>query len=128
MKKLLITAIIAVSLISIGFAAPANESLKVSGKISKNTLPRSSTVKWEKMGNYTRASFLVNNVVTEVFYNADGEFVGTGCAIDLESLHEVVKSNLNNDFGNSQVKEIFQLNGTEIFYYVTSTNDKQLVL
>jgi len=94
MKKLLLTALIAVSLISSSFAASPVTDKKIGSVLTRafdNYFSNVSDVKWDITPNFAKATFVNNNVTTEAFFDLSGEFIGSSSAITLDKLPTAAK-------------------------------------
>jgi hypothetical protein len=129
MKKLLFTALIAVSTIASAFASPVEKvSDRIKGSFNSN-YPDISNVKWDMTTDYAKATFVIENVTTEAFYSHNGEFIGTSQAISINDLPTGVKRSFAKRYGNYTVKEAIQFEGKEeSAYYISAENEKQSVI
>ncbi len=129
MKKILLTAIIAVSLISSAFASPGKEvNYFVSNSFTEH-YGDVEDVKWDVTSAYAKATFVLNNVETEAFYKLDGDFIGTTQAIAIEDLPIAAKRNFAKKYGSYIVKEAIKFIGNdETAYYISAENEKHSVV
>ncbi len=129
MKKSLITGLLAVTVGLSNFAAEGN---KVSfGVLSnfKSQFKHVSEVEWTSGENYTKATFVLNNIRTEALYSSEGEFIGTKQAILPEELPVKAKRAFAKKYAEYTVKEAIRFEGTEEnAYYISTENEKGSVI
>ena len=129
MKKLFISALLAITVALSSFAAEGN---KVSFAARNNFTAQfrhASDVQWTSAENYTKATFIWNNVRTEALYTPEGEFIGTNQAITLEELPVNAKRAFAKKYGSYTVKEAIRFEGAqESAYYISATNEKGSVI
>jgi hypothetical protein len=132
MKKLLLTALIAVSLISSSFAASPVNDKKVSSIITSSFgryFRNVSNVNWDVTPNFAKATFVNNDVTTEAFFDLNGDFIGSSRAITLDKLPTAAKRTFAKRYADYTVKEAIEFNGsTESAYYISAENEKQSVI
>jgi hypothetical protein len=132
MKKLLLTALIAVSLISSSFAASPVADKKVSSVLTSSFaryFSNVSNVKWDVTPNFAKATFVIEDVATEAFFDLDGDFIGSSRAITLDKLPTAAKRTFAKRYADYTVKEAIEFNGsTENAYYISAENEKQSVI
>ena len=129
MKKLFITGLLAVTVALSSFAASGN---KVSfGVLSnfKSQFKHISEVEWTLGENYTKATFVLNDIRTEALYTPDGEFIGTKQAVVLEELPLKAKRAFAKRYAGYTVKEAVRFEGAEeSAYYISADNEKDAVI
>jgi hypothetical protein len=129
MKKLLLSALIAVSVFSSAFAEPV---IKVNSRILadfKGKFKVTDQVKWDVTANYVKAMFVENNVTTEVFYNVDGEYIGTSQPISLDNVLTAAKRSLAKKYADYTAKEAIKFeNEEETAYFISVENDKRALV
>ena len=129
MKKLFMSALIAAAVSLSSFAA---EGTKVNYSVRSNfesQFGNVSDVKWSSGDNYTKATFVLNNVRTEALYSTAGEFIGTNQAIALEELPVNAKRTFAKKYSNYTVKEAVRFEGTEnSAYFIAAENEKGSVI
>jgi hypothetical protein len=129
MKKLLLSALMAVAVVVSSFAA---ETEKVSSATLNNfkfLFKHASDVSWTATKNYSKATFLINNIRTEALYTPDGEFIGTNVAASVEDLPVRAKRTLAKRFDGYTIKEAVRFEGnTEGAYFISAENDKEAVV
>lgn len=129
MKKILLTAIIAISIISSAFANPGKEVNYFVINSFREDFGNVEDVKWNITPAYAKAAFILNNVATEAFYKLDGEFIGTTQTIAIEDLPIAAKRSFAKKYSNYIVKEAIKLNGNEeTAYFILAENEKHSVV
>lgn len=129
MKKLLLTALIAVTLISSAFASPVKEVNYFVLNSFDNSFPTVTDVHWVVTPSYAKATFVVNNVETKAFYKLDGEFIGTCQPIAIEDLPVSAKRSFAKKYSNYTVKEAIKFDGNqETAYFISAENEKHNVI
>jgi hypothetical protein len=129
MKKLLFTALLAVTVAVSAFAAGPDEVNYVALSNFKASFKRASDVTWSIKKDYISATFLYNNVRTEALYTPDGEFIGTNTAVALEELPVNAKRNFAKKYSDYTVKEAIRFEGNEEgAYFISAENDKEAVI
>ncbi len=128
MKKLFISALLAISVAANSFAAEN----KVSGTAANNfkaQFKNASDIQWTFSDNYTKATFVLNNIRTEALYTPDGEFIGTNQAVTLEDLPVSAKRQFAKKYDGYTVKEAIRFKGSkESAYYISAENEKGTVI
>ena len=85
MKKLFITALVAVSISVSSFANGTNVTIMVMNHFSSD-FRGAENVKWTVTSKFTKAVFEMEGKKMEAFYNTSGEFVGISSAIHFAKL------------------------------------------
>jgi len=129
MKKVLLSTLIVISLISSAFAAPG----KKVGSIVKNAFESNfrnvQDVKWDESKDYYKASFVSNNVATEAFFDRKGDFIGSSHAITLDQLPTGIKRSFAKKYGSFTVKEAIQFDAVEeTAWFISAENENQSVI
>ena len=128
MKKLFITALLAISVAAGAFAAPT----KVSSAILANfnaVFKKAGNVSWLITADYSRAAFTSDNKKMEVFYNYNGDIMGTSKNISLNELPVNSKRQFAKLFAGYNVKEAIRFDGfDETSYYISGENKKESVI
>lgn len=128
MKKLLITALLAIAVAAGAFAAPT----KVSSAILANfnaAFKKADNVCWVITNDYTKAAFTSDNTKMEVFYNYNGDIIGTSKSIALDELPINAKRHFAKLFAGYNVKEAIRFEGCyETSYYISGENEKESVI
>lgn len=129
MKKLFISALLAVTVAVTGFAAEGNNADFAAQNNFKSQFKNASDVKWTSGENYTKATFVFNNIRTEALYNTEGEMIGTSRAINLDELPVNAKRVFAKKYVGYTVKEAIRFEGTqENAYYISAENEKGSVI
>ena len=129
MKKLFISALLAITVAVSSFAAEGNNvSYTVRNNFSSQ-FKKASDVQWTSGENYTKATFVLDDVRTEALYSAEGEYIGTNQAITLEELPVNAKRAFAKKYDGYTVKEAIRFEGSqESAYYISAENEKGSVI
>jgi|ERR671921_3038991 hypothetical protein len=129
MKKLFITALVAITVAASSFAAGENNVSYTAVNNFKYQFKNVSDVKWTSGNGYTKASFSLNQIRTEALYTPEGEFIGTNQSISLEELPVNAKRTFAKKYGDYTVKEAIRFEGAnENAYYISAENEKGSVV
>ncbi|WP_018615586.1 hypothetical protein [Segetibacter koreensis] len=129
MKKLLLTALIAVSLTSFAFAAPVKKVNSFVTNSFNNDFKNVGSVAWDVSSSYAKATFVLDNIRTEAFYTLDGEFIGTTHAIAIEDLPVAAKRSFAKKYAGYTVKEAIKFDGEDgTAYFISAENEKESVI
>ncbi|HEX8357500.1 MAG TPA: hypothetical protein VF610_08820 [Segetibacter sp.] len=129
MKKLLFAALITVSLMSSAFASPVEGVSYFISNSFAGSFPKATNVNWKVTANFTKASFILNNVPTEAFYDRNGEFIGTSRAIAIDQMPTHIKRIFAKKYSGYTVKESIEFSGIEeTSYYISAENEKGTVI
>jgi opacity protein-like surface antigen len=105
MKKLLFTALLAVTIGSSAFAAE-NENVNIAIRRSFNVeFKEASNVSWTTTGRFAKATFILDDQKMEAFYNTDGEMIGTSKSTSVDALPVAAKRSFTKKFGDYTVKK-----------------------
>ncbi len=85
MKKLFITALVALAIGTTAFAGPKSISAKVTNHFT-NTITKVQNVSWKTDAHFDKVSFVINNEKVDAFYSMQGELIGTNNAIAFNML------------------------------------------
>lgn len=128
MKRLFITALLAIAVVTVAFAAPK----KVSSAILANfnvEFKKASDVSWFITKDYTKASFTADNAKMEVYYDFNGDIIAASKSITLDELPVDAKRNFAKKFEGYDVKEAIRIEGfDEVAYYISGENEKESVI
>ncbi|MFL9482519.1 hypothetical protein ACI6Q2_07045 [Chitinophagaceae bacterium LWZ2-11] len=133
MKKLIITAVLAITVLT-GAFANNNETLKFKGADKFSTdYPMASNVKYKVTKDYTQVSFIVNGDVMQSFYNVKGELIATSHHIALRVLPQEALETIQDKYTDKgyKITEAIEMDHEDngLNYYVTLTaKDKKVVL
>jgi opacity protein-like surface antigen len=129
MKKLLLTAVIAVSLISSAFAKSGTE---VSNKVKnsfRDDFQNIKDVQWSAAASYFTASFVSNDKRINAFYDFSGVLIGTSQAISIESLPATAKRAFAKKYSNYIVKEAIRFDKSdETSYFISAENGNESIV
>lgn len=129
MKKLFISTLLAATVSLSSFAAAGNN---VSYSVRNNfetQFKKASDVQWTSAENYTKATFVLDNVRTEALYSTDGDFIGTNQAVTLEELPVKAKRAFAKSYDGYTVKQAISFEGTqESAYYISAQSEKGSVI
>jgi hypothetical protein len=129
MKKLLLTAFIAVSISISSFAQGINEVDKNAIDNFEATFTGASNVEWTSTKNFTIASFMQDDRKVEVFYDPAGEFVATTRQIDIEDAPAYSRKIITRKYIDYVVKEAFEFRAdNELHYFISIENDKENIV
>ena len=125
MKKLIITAIIAVAIGTSAFATPSGTSTKVNDHFAA-TFSKAKNVSWKKDGSIDKVSFLMGNEKVNAFYDTDGELLGTSKDLAFDKLPKAAIETITTKytFPEYQVKECMEFTNAsnEKNFYVSFHN------
>ncbi len=129
MKKLFISALLSVTVALSSFAAEGNKVSFIARSNFESQFKHASDVQWTSGENYTKATFVLNNLRTEALYSEAGDFIGTKQAITLEELPVKAKRAFAKKYDGYTVKEAIRFEGTqESAYYISAENEKGSVI
>jgi len=128
MKKILIAAAILVSTSS--FANP-NTNLIDKGNL-KSLLGKVSSVQWKSAANFEKASVVVEEKKVEVFYNQEGDLIGSTRYQDFDKLPKNAIKTITGKYTfpeyNLQECIVFTNEYNEVTYYVSMTTEKDYLV
>ncbi len=128
MKKLFITALLAIAVAAGALATPT----KVSSAILANfnvDFKEASDVTWQIANDYTKAAFSTGDTKMEVYYNSTGNIIATSKGISLDELPVGAKRSFAKKFEGYNVIEAIKFDGfDELSYYISGENDKESVI
>ena len=129
MKKLFISALLAITVAASSFAAGGNTVNLAALNNFKAEFKKASDVEWSSGETYAMATFTLNNVRTQALYTPEGEFIGTNHAINLEELPVRAKRAFAKKYEGYTVKEAIRFEGSqESAYYISAENDQGSVI
>jgi len=131
MKKKLTTLFAALMLVSI--VTFANDEITPSEKLQKelnNEFAEATDVKWEKVADYYKASFIQDGLFLSAYFNEYNKLESTSRSIGTNMLPLVLQKDLSNKVSESSwIADCFELsvgNGTE-YYVVVENNDEKTI-
>lgn len=129
MKKLFISALLALSVAASAFAKDPNNINSALLRSFKADFKNASEVSWVTARDYTKASFTLNNERMEAFYNNKGEVIATSKSITLDELPVSAKRAFTKKFADYTVKEAIRMEGSEeSAYYISAENEKETLI
>jgi hypothetical protein len=122
MKKVIIAALLVVALAGSAFAADVKVNPRISEKF-KTDYADASSISWSITNNYAKASFVLEGVQMEAFYNLDGTEIATSKTIAFDKLPKAAIKYITQkyQFPPYKLKECIELNSEEkgTQYYVS---------
>lgn len=128
MKKLFVSGLLIIAVTVSSFAA-GNEVSNAARNNFSSQFKHISDVQWTASENYTKATFVLDNVRTEALYDESGEFIGTNQAVVLEELQVNAKRSFAKKYSGYTVKEAVRFEGSkESAYYIAAESEKGAVV
>lgn len=131
MKKILFTAFMAAAVTISSFAADVT-------KVNRTVLNKFATeyagaenVSWKVTSEFTKASFVLDGDVMEVFYNNDGEHIAASKKVDYKAIPFSAQKTIRTKYASYAVLETVLLEKTGLgtsFYVSVENNGKKKVL
>jgi hypothetical protein len=114
MKKIIImlSMLVTVALTSVF----ANEGVNINQKVLKafeKDFTTAKNVKWNKEGEYLKASFTISDMLTDAYYTEDGELVGSARNLLFEQLPLAVIHEYNKRFDEASVLNVLEITNNE---------------
>lgn len=129
MKKLLFSALFAIAIASSAFAAPSSNVNANILSHFKSSFHNATDITWTSKEDFAKATFTLDNIKMEAFYNATGDLIGTSKNIGMEELPVNAKRSFAKKFQNYTVKEAIHFEGVdETAYYISAENDVESVI
>lgn len=129
MKKLFFTALLAVSVAVSAFATDAKKINSIAVNNFEASFKKASDVSWTATKDYTKATFVLNNIRMEALYSREGDLIGTTHGITLEELPVNAKRNFAKKYHGYTVKEAIRFEGNdEGAYFISAENEKESVV
>ncbi len=126
MKKLLIAALLAVSVSASSIAQDASHIDRKAMGNFEVTYAGASGVDWTSTGDFTKASFVQNEKKIDVFYNLDGDFVAATTKLKVDEIPASIKRSLEKRYSDYVVKEALQYKSyDEVSYFIALENQKE---
>jgi hypothetical protein len=104
MKKLFITAVIAIAVSASAFAAPITVNSRIASRFSED-FADATKVEWKTTDSYAKASFVLDGKTIEAFYNLQGELIGTSKGIALSAISKKVQAVIAKKYAGYTIKE-----------------------
>lgn len=131
MKKLFITALIALAVGTTAFAAPEASSLKVSEHFAAS-FSKAKNVSWKSDSRYEKVSFELGNEKVNAFYDLGGELIGTSKNVAFDKLPKAAIETITTKytFPVYQVKDCIEFvnASNEKNYYVSFNKSGETVV
>jgi hypothetical protein len=124
MKKIIIAALVLVSLITSAFASDAN---KIDSRIInefKSNYINASNVRWTSKSKFIQVDFEVDCQKLSAYYSPLGEFIGTTQTITLDDLPVNAKRKFAKSYVGYTVKEALKFESPdETAYFISAENE-----
>ena len=122
MKKLIISGLFALALVTSAFAAPTSMNAKANAHFLAS-FAKAKNVSWTSFDLYEKVSFMQDNEKVEAFYGTDGEMIGVSKTIALDKLPKDALKTITTTytFPEYQLKDclVFTDSDNEKTYYVS---------
>ncbi|RFM28899.1 hypothetical protein [Deminuibacter soli] len=127
MKKIILAAIIAISLTATAFAGTTNDKVSTT---FKKAWPAASITSWKVNGMITTISFTVDNLNMQAFYDEEGNFMGTSRPVQLTELPAAAQTTIKDKYQDYTATEAIEMNSTTagFNYYVSLEKDTQKLI
>ena len=128
MKKIILAAILVVSLAATSFAAPLSFKLN---SVFKKAYPAAVNVSWKTNESFTTISFTVNKQHMQAFYNNDGQLLATSRPVELSNLPMAAIQRIHERYNGYTATEAIEFNHAEegASYYISLQKEgKKVVL
>lgn len=130
MKKILLSATLALGIMGATFANPHdNVSEKVAAAF-KHEFVQAKEVSWQKTDNYYKAIFKLNEDILTAYFSEDGEMMGVVRNLLSTELSINLQTSLKRDYAGYWVTDLFEFAKKESSgYFITLENaDQRLTL
>lgn len=129
MKKILFAVLLSASIITCAYAKDTNNvSYRVMTDF-KTKFASAENVNWVVKDNFTRASFNIKGEKLNVFYDINGDMIGTSKNISLDELPTDAKRTFAKVYSGYTVNEAIHFEGVdEDAYYISAGNGKHKVI
>ncbi len=129
MKRLLMAALLAISVAASAFAKDSKSINTAAMNDFAVDFKKATDVSWTQTGNYIKATFVMNSEKMEVFYNHNGERIGISKAFNVEELPVHAKRTFAKKYQGYTVKQAIVFEGTdETAFFISAENDKESVV
>jgi hypothetical protein len=111
-------------------AAIANEGADINPKVQAafdKDFSSAKNVKWNRDGDYLKASFTMGDMLTDAFYTEEGELVGSARNLTFDQLPLAVVLEVNKRFGEGTVLNVLEITndeGTSYRLWIEQANKK----
>lgn len=128
MKKFFFAALVTVAIATSAFAGSNNVNVLVLNSFN-HAFRNASNVAWTSREDYAKATFTLDDVKMEAFYNPNGELIGSSKGIKMDELPVNAKRTFAKKFSGYTVKEAIRFEGNdESAYYISADNDTESVI
>jgi hypothetical protein len=121
-------------LMAVGISSAfANDEIKVSDKVLSSfgkDFTYAKNIQWREEGGYLKVRFTISDMLTEAYYNEEGEFLGSARNLLFSQLPLSVMHEFNKRFDEASVLSIMEItndNGTSYRIWL-ETGDKKIKL
>ena len=129
MKKLFISAVLALSIISSSFAANVTIGNSRAQRNFSNEFTSAENVTWTSTDKYAKANFTLGAKSMEAYYDNEGNMIGSSSKIEVADLPTNAKRLFAKKYTGYTVKEAVQFEGIiETAYYISAENETQTVI
>lgn len=129
MKNVILSAILAVTVLTSAFATGENKISSVVLNSFKAEFKNVTNVSWSSKTGYSKAAFILNDRQMEVFYDENGYVVARSKNIALDELPVSAKRAFAKRYGGYNVTEAIQFDGiNEQAYYLKAENGKESII
>jgi hypothetical protein len=122
MKKLFISALFALAIVSSAFASPNSINAKANTNFAAS-FTKAKNVSWNTYDLFEKVSFQQDNEMVNAFYSKDGEMIGVTKTIALDKLPKAALKTITTEytFPTYQLKDclVFTDADNETAYYVS---------
>jgi hypothetical protein len=129
MKKILFTALTAISIFTTAFA---KDKKFISDKVQtafESDFGSATDVNWTSNSQYNQASFVLNGKKTNAFYTFSGEMIGATNEVNFENLSAKAKQKITKKYPGYSIKEVLQFESNEEnCYFVSAENDLKKIV
>ncbi len=97
-------------------SAFANDEIKLNEKILTSfgkDFTFAKNVQWREEGGYMKARFTISDMLTEAYYNEDGEFLGSARTLLFDQLPLSVIHEFNKRFNETSILNVIEITNTE---------------
>jgi hypothetical protein len=128
MKKLFITALLGISIMTSAFATDVNSTGSASYNFN-SYFAGASDITWSSAKQFSRATFTKDNHKMEAYFDNAGELISTSTSIGTDELPIAAKRSIAKKYNGFAISEAIKLDSNnETSYYVSANNDKETVI
>jgi opacity protein-like surface antigen len=129
MRKLFFAALLTITVATSAFAKDVNSKNVRAVRHFNAEFKDAENVSWTMRSNFAKATYYMNGEKREVFYDLNGEMIGTSHPISLDKLPVGAKRVFAKKYDGYTVKEAIRFDGIEEgAYYISAENDKESVI